>query len=96
MSGSGVDVYYLGLPVESANQATSLASYLSAHGIPAEGEADQVVVPLPQRGPSKNRLVRQLHQSWKLFWEHSDSELYGLPVYVKPPMPHHAQDCATS
>ena len=96
MSETSVDVYYLNLPVSSADQASSLANYLSAHGIPAEGETDQVVCPLPQRGAiaRQHRLIRQLHQSWKLFWENSDSELYGLPVYVKPSVGC-SQGCST-
>jgi hypothetical protein len=27
--------------------------------------------------------VYNLHQSWRRFWEHSDSGLFGLPVYTK-------------
>lgn len=88
MSENAVDVYYLSLPVDSTDQASSLASYLSNHGIEAAGEVDAVVCPVSCSGPNLSRsvlLIRQLHHSWRMFWQNSDAELYGLPVYRKPP-----------
>ena len=76
-------VMYLSIPVDSADQGASLANYLNAHGVTeavADGP-DQVVIPLGMT--SVCRRIVQLHKSWGLFWEHSESSLYGLPVYVK-------------
>lgn len=80
----GTGVYYLSIPVESADQATSLARYLNAHGVEASGDGpDEVVCPIDSSEPRQLSLISTLHQHWRLFWENSDSELYGLPVYVK-------------
>lgn len=76
------DVCYLTLPVDSGNQATSLASYLTNHGITAVAEANEVTVPLED--PAAAADVYSLRQSWGLFWQHSDAALFSLPVFVKP------------
>jgi hypothetical protein len=77
------DVYYLTLPVDSIDQGTSLADYLTKHGVHAEVELpDGVLCPVEEM--SATGLIQQLHQHWKLYWQHSDAELFGLPVFVKP------------
>ena len=76
------EVYYLTLPVESADQATSLTNYLNAHGIEAVSDDGGVTCPLSEAKTVAT--IHQLHTSWKLFWQHSDAEVFGLSVYVKP------------
>ena len=80
-----VDVFYLTLPVDSADQAVSLAEYLGRHGVDAAPDGvDAVSVPI-ERGESivRTELVQVLVENWKLFWQHSDAELFGLPVLIK-------------
>jgi len=81
-SENTTEVYYLTLPVESPDQATSLTNYLNAHGIEAVSEDTGVTSPIGEAAAVA--VIRQLHVSWKLFWKHSDAEVFGLSVYVKP------------
>jgi hypothetical protein len=79
------EIYYLNLPAGSADQVTSLVSYLKAHGIEAaEDYPDDVICPIDPSRPAQLSLIHDLHRHWRRFWEHSDSELYGIPLYVKP------------
>ncbi len=76
------DVCYLTFPTESNDQASSLANYLKNHGLTAAADRNEVVCPL--EGAPDTSLHIRLHENWKLYWQHSDAELYGLPVFIKP------------
>ena len=78
-----ISVFYMTLPTDSADQATSLTEYLNQHGIPAAREGTEMVT-CPMENPSMAAEVYNLHRGWKRFWEYSDSGLFGLPVYQKP------------
>jgi hypothetical protein len=88
MIGNGIDVFYYCQPVESADQAVSLAQYLNSHGQLAykDGE-DQVIAPLecPRKedAADKSALMHTLVSTWRLFWEHSDQGVFDLPIYQK-------------
>jgi hypothetical protein len=85
-----VEIYYLTLPVDSSDQATSLANYLNAHGVEAVSDTDDgVTCPIPDTKLVST--IHQLHTSWRLFWRHSDEEVFGLSVYVKPA--HYSSKC---
>lgn len=76
------DLFYYTQPVESADQALSLAEYLQRHGISAyQDGTDQVIVPLTD--PTHSCTVHTLVKSWRMFWETTDSGVFSLPVYVK-------------
>lgn len=90
MIGNGIDVFYLTQPVDSADQAVSLAEYLNQHGLLAyrsDNDDHAVEVPLecPRRedAAEKTALVHTVVSTWKMFWEHSDKGLFGLPIYQK-------------
>lgn len=82
-SSNVVQVSYLTFPLDSSDQVTSLANYLNAHGVEAfSDEGNGVTCPIFDA-----KIVGVLHQlqrCWLLFWEHSDAEVFGLSVYVKP------------
>ena len=79
------EVYYLGLPAGSADQVSSLVRYLKAHGVEAAGESpDEVTCPIDPTRPAQLSLIHDLHRHWRRFWDHSDAELFGISVYVKP------------
>ena len=80
---SEVSVFYMTLPTDSADQSVSLSEYLNQHGIMAAREGTEMVT-CPMESPDLASEVYNLHCSWKRFWEHSDSGLFGLPVYYKP------------
>lgn len=70
----GTGVYYLTLPVESSDQATSLSNYLNAHGVEAVSEGvDGVTCPITE--PELAVDIHQLCKSWRRFWKHSDEEV---------------------
>jgi hypothetical protein len=75
------DTYYLVVALPDQNQATSLATYLTGHGLTAIAELNEVTIPMDD--PTKAAVVQQLRKSWALYWEHSDSEIFGLPVFQK-------------
>jgi len=84
------DVYYKTFPVDSADQAISLAHYFTAHGVEAlrDGNAADipysVSCPVQEDDPATETLINQLRKHWKLFWEHSDRELFtSTPIYRK-------------
>ena len=76
------DISYLTFPLESADMATSLASYLTNHGVEANPELNEVTCALTE--PGEAAIAYQLRQAWSLFWANSDSELFGLPIFVRP------------
>lgn len=82
-----VDVFYYAQPVDSADQAVSLAEYLNQHGVLAyKAENDQVEIPMECLGSAevaeKTATVHTLVGTWRMFWEHSDKGLFGLPIYT--------------
>jgi hypothetical protein len=87
MIGNGVRVHYHTEPVESSDQAISLAAYFQRHGQLAYKESDEeVVVPLEcpteDIAAEKERQVHMLRTTWALFWEHSDQGVFDLPIYL--------------
>lgn len=72
-----------------ANQAESLANYLTRHGVEAVSAGNEVTCPV-EDGEHAARAMT-LRNSWRLFWRYSEKELYGLPCYVKPPCLDHVE-----
>lgn len=88
MIRTGTDVFYYQQPVDSNDQAISLANYLQSHGQLAYPEGNETVViplecPRKEDAADKSGQVHTLVSCWRLFWEHSDGQLFDLPVYVK-------------
>lgn len=90
MIGNGVDIFYLTQPVDSADQAVSLAEYLNQHGLLAyQGEGGNYAVEIPIECPTpetvsdKTTTAHMVISTWKLFWEHQDKGLFGLPIYIR-------------
>ena len=83
-SENAVDVCYLTLPVDSPDQQVSLINYLNAHGIEAGADDNRDGVTCPFTQDDAVAEIRMMHRSWRRFWEHSDEEVFGLSVYVKP------------
>lgn len=77
-----MEIFYLTLPVDNADQGLSLSEYLNQHGILAAPEGSDGVT-CPMSDPATTAVVYQLRQSWEMYWEHSDSGLFGLPVMIK-------------
>ena len=78
-----IGVVYLSVPLESTDQAVSLAAYLTSHGVAAVREgSDAVSCPVPD--PATDVLVKHLLTTWPHFWEHNDEPMMAAPVYVKP------------
>jgi hypothetical protein len=77
-----IDIIYLTIPVSNADEAVSLSEYLNQHGICATPEGNDGVL-CPVDDPDKALTVQALRKSWALYWEHSDSGLFGLPVFLK-------------
>lgn len=78
---TGTDTFYLIIALPDSGQASSLATYLTGHGITAVAEINEVTVPMTD--PASSAVVQQLRKTWALYWEHSDAEIYGLPVFQK-------------
>lgn len=72
--------------VESPDQAASLANYFNAHGVEAYPEGSDSVR-CPVIGSIED--IRHLRKSWRLFWKHSDAEVFGLSIYVKTACSEH-------
>lgn len=83
------DVFYYLQPVDDADQARSLAQYLTCHGVFAHPEgADQVLIPLIGGDDAVQTMesfatARQLVGSWRRFWEHTEQGVLDLPIYFK-------------
>lgn len=76
---SPVDVLYLTIPVDNADEALSLAEYLSRHGICASRDgSDAVTCVLSDPGAAVD--IHRLRASWRQYWEHYDSGLFGTPM----------------
>lgn len=76
------EIFYLTLPVDNSDQGLSLSEYLNQHGVCAAPEGNDAVV-CPMEDPLRTVLVHTLRKSWSLYWEHSDSGLFGLPMMIK-------------
>lgn len=66
----------------SSDEAESLAGYLTEHGVFAT-VADVFEVRIATEDSEHYDEVDTLLITWKMFWEHSDSGLFGLPMFVK-------------
>ena len=75
------NISYHTIQTDHTDEAASLAHYLNEHGVCAQHINDTVELPVPD-ADTFNR-VEMLKQTWALFWENSDSGLFGLPMYVK-------------
>jgi hypothetical protein len=75
------NVSYHAIQTDHLDEAASLAHYLNEHGVCAQQVGDSVELPVPDISVFER--VEMLKKSWALFWEHSDSGLFGLPMYVK-------------
>lgn len=82
MMRSGIEILYLTLPVNNADEAVSLSEYLNQHGVCAAAEGNDAVV-CPMEDPAFAVTIHGLRQGWLRYWEHSDSGLFGLPVLLK-------------
>lgn len=75
------NISYQTIQTDHADEAASLAFYLNEHGVCAQHTDDTVELPIPNVETFQK--VELLKQSWLLFWENSDSGLFGLPMYIK-------------
>ena len=76
---ASTETLYLTISVDNADQALSLAEYLSRHGICAAPEGNDAVV-CTLTDPRAAVMIHQLRSGWKRYWEHSDSGLFGVPM----------------
>lgn len=78
----GIGISYLAIAVDNSDEAESLANYLNEHGVCAfQQTVNEVNCPL-ESDETIGR-IEMLKQTWRLFWEFSDSGLFGLQVYTK-------------
>lgn len=75
------NISYHTIQTDHADEAASLAFYLNEHGVCAQQVNDTVELPIPDVDIFTR--VETLKSTWALFWENSDSGLFGLPMYVK-------------
>lgn len=75
------NISYHQIQTDHVDEAESLAFYLNEHGVCAHAQRDAVEVPVPDLDTFKH--VEMLKTTWSMFWETSDSGLFGLPMYVK-------------
>lgn len=75
------NISYHTIQTDHTDEAASLAHYLNEHGVCAQQVND--TVELPVQDVETFTRVELLKKSWALFWEHSDSGLFGLPMYIK-------------
>ena len=75
------NISYQTIQTDHADEAASLAYYLNEHGVCAQHVGDTVELPVPDVETFGR--VELLKTTWALFWENSDSGLFGLPMYVK-------------
>lgn len=91
MSQLHVEVFYITHPVNSADEAISLAEYLNRHGLLAyKSDSPDHAVEIPIECSSRDAMadraatVHMVVSTWRMFWTHSDCGLFGLPIYSKP------------
>lgn len=75
------NITYHTIQTDHVDEAASLAFYLNEHGVCAQQVNDTVELPVPDVDTFTR--VETLKQTWALFWENSDSGLFGLPMYIK-------------
>jgi hypothetical protein len=75
------NITYHAIQTDHVDEAASLAFYLNEHGVCAQQVDDTVELPIPDADTFAR--VESLKATWALFWENSDSGLFGLPMYVK-------------
>lgn len=75
------NISYHTIQTHHTDEAASLAYYLNEHGVCAQQIEDTVELPVPDAETFTR--VETLKQTWAMFWENSDSGLFGLPMYVK-------------
>ena len=75
------NISYHTIQTDHVDEAASLASYLNEHGVCAQQIDDTVELPVPDSDTFAR--VEMLKSTWALFWENSDSGLFGLPMYIK-------------
>lgn len=75
------NISYHTIQTDHVDEAASLASYLNEHGVCAQQVDDTVELPVPDSDTFIR--VEMLKSTWALFWENSDSGLFGLPMYIK-------------
>jgi len=75
------NISYQTIQTDHADEAASLAFYLNEHGVCAQQADDTVELPIPDVDTFQK--VELLKASWLLFWDNSDSGLFGLPMYIK-------------
>jgi len=80
--GINTNVSYHTIQTAHADEAESLAFYLNEHGLCANVR-DRDAVELPVLDMTAFTQIEMLKQTWLLFWETSDSGLFGLPMYTK-------------
>lgn len=80
--GINTNVSYFTIQTAHADEAESLAFYLNEHGVcAAVKERDAVELPVLDKRAYEN--IEMLKHTWALFWETSDSGLFGLCMYTK-------------
>lgn len=75
------NISYHTIQTDHVDEADSLAFYLNEHGVCAAAHADAVECPVPDRETFDK--IEVLKSTWGMFWETSDSGLFGLPCYIK-------------
>lgn len=75
------NISYHTIQTDHCDEAESLAFYLMEHGLNACAQRDTVEAPVLTREVYDQ--IEMLKQTWQLFWDNSDSGLFGLPMYVK-------------
>lgn len=75
------NILYHTIQTDHVDEAKSLAYYLNEHGVFANARGDGVELAVPDRDTYDQ--IATLKSTWQMFWENSDSGLFGLPVYTK-------------
>ncbi len=78
-----IDIEYKTIMLASQDEATSLAGYLNEHGIFAVVNAEDHSVSATTATADDDAAIRVLKGTWRMFWDNSDSGLFGLPLFVK-------------
>jgi hypothetical protein len=83
------EAIYLVWAQPDANQAESLANYLTRHGVEAVAAENEVTCPVEHLSAAAHAFALRSH--WRLFWRYSEKELYGMPCYHKPACVDHLE-----
>lgn len=79
MTTAGVS--YQTILTSNADEATSLAGYLTEHGLFATCNGAEVSA--LSDDVETFQAIQTLKGTWKMFWDNSDSGLLGLPMFIK-------------